>query len=91
MMTRDIMCESIPVASITPRANPGHLRHDESRGQGIWQLIVSRPPGHLQTTKNLFRNILSLFSDGAQSQEFEAVKHRYFGVSEEHLSTIKDL
>ena len=41
------------------RANLGHLLHDECQGPGIWQLIVSRPPGHLQTTKSLFRNNLS--------------------------------
>ena len=85
-----LMCQSIPAASILPRANPGHFMHDESRGPGIWQLIVSRPPGHLQTPKILFRNILSSFSmcDGAQSQRFQAVKHCHFGVGEEHLSYI---
>ena len=61
--TSRIMCESIPTTSIPPppRANPGHLLHDESLGPSIWQLIVSRPPGDLQTTKKLSRNILSPF------------------------------
>ena len=35
------------------RANPDHLMHDESRGPGIWYLIVSRAPGNLQTKKKL--------------------------------------
>ena len=88
------MCESIPTASIPPgkpRANPGYLFHDESWGPGISQLIVSRSPGHLQTTTKLFRNRPVVISHGAQSQGCQAVKHCHFGVGEEHLSTIKDL
>ena len=45
-----------------PRPNPGHLMHDEFRGPGIWQLIVSRPPPPaFANNKNLLRNILSSF------------------------------
>ena len=40
-----LMCESIPTARMpSPRANPEHLFHEDSRRLGIWQL-VSRPPG----------------------------------------------
>ena len=59
------------------RANPGHLMHEESRGPVIWQLIMSRPPGHLQTTKNLLRNILSSFLAALRVGGF---KHRHFGI-----------
>ena len=54
-----------------PRANPGHLFHDESQGTGIWQLIVSRSPGHLQTTTDLFRNILSSFPTALRVKGFK--------------------
>ena len=41
-----------------PRANLGHLLHDESRGPGIWQLIVlivdSAPPGICKQQKTGF-------------------------------------
>ena len=56
------MCESIP---------SGYLMHDESRELGIRQLIVSRSPGHLQTTKNLFRNILSSFPTALRVKGFK--------------------
>ena len=49
MDNKVLMCELIPAASIPSRDNPGHLMHDEAWGPGIWQLIVSRAPGHLQT------------------------------------------
>ena len=55
----------------SPRANPGHLMRDESRKPGIWQLIVSRPPGHLQTIKNLFRNMLSSFPTVLREEGFK--------------------
>ena len=51
--------------------------HVESRGPGIWQLIVSRAPGHLQTAKNLFRNILLSFPTVLRVKGF---KHRRFGI-----------
>ena len=54
-----------------PQANPGHLFYDESRGPGIWQLIVSRPPGHLQTITNLFRNIPSSFPTALRVKGFK--------------------
>ena len=91
LASSDLCASQFQPRASHPRVNPGHMLHDESRGPGIWQLVVSRPPGHLQTAKNLFRNILSSISDGAQSKEFEAVKHCHFGVGEEHLSTKKDL
>ena len=59
--------------------------HNESRGPGIWQLIVSQPPGHFQTTKNVLRNILSSFPTVLRVKGF---KHHHFGIKE-HLSTIK--
>ena len=67
-----ILCASQfqPRAS-PPRANPGHLFHDESRVPGIWQLIVSRPPGYLQTTTNLFGNILSSFPTALRVKGFK--------------------
>ena len=68
------MCESIPATSILPRTNPGHLLH-ESRRPGIWKLIMFRPPGHLQTTKKLACNILSLFPTGLRVKGF---RHRRF-------------
>ena len=71
------MCESIRTASIPPgkpRANPGHLFHDDSRGPGIWQLIVSQPPGHLQTTTNLFRNIRSSFPTALRVKSVKGFK-----------------
>ena len=54
-----------------PQANPGHLFYDESRGPGIWQLEVSRPPGHLQTITNLFRNIPSSFPTALRVKGFK--------------------
>ena len=80
------ICESIPAASIF-LANPGHLLQNESQGPGIWQLIVSRPPAHLQTTKKILLEHPVAIPNAAQSQELQAVKHCHFGVGEEHLST----
>ena len=68
---RELMCESITTGEHPPRANPGHLFHDESRGTDIWQLIVSRSPGHLKTTTNLFCNILSLFPTALRFKGFK--------------------
>ena len=50
--------------------------HDESRRPGIWNLMVS-PLGHFQTTKNLFRNILSSFPTALRVKGF---KHGHFGI-----------
>ena len=61
------MCESISTARI-PQGNPKHLSHDDSRGPGNWQLIVSQPPGHLQTTTNLFCNIRCHFQRHSESR-----------------------
>ena len=54
-----------------PRANPGHLLHDESRGPGIWQFIVSRSPGHLQTTKIWLSTIQSPFPKAFRVKGFK--------------------
>ena len=82
-----IMCESIPAASI-PR--PLGM-HGESRGPGIWQLIVSRPPGHLEATKkNCFVTSCPHFRRRSESR-VSRINHCHFGVGEEHLSTIKYL
>ena len=61
-----------------PGQTPGHLMHDESRGSDIWQLVVSRGPGHLQTEKkNLPRNIMSSFPTALRVKGF---KDRHFGI-----------
>ena len=64
------MCESIPAASIPPPGQTPDICCTMSPG-GRWQLIVSRPPGHLQTTKNLFRNILSPFPTAFRIKGFK--------------------
>ena len=75
LFSSSLICESIPAASIPPSPpNPGHLIQDESRGVGIWQLIVSRPPMHLQTTKNFLHCILSLFPTALRSLQLSLVK-----------------
>ena len=53
---RELCASQFQPRASPPRANSRHLFHYESRGPGIWQFIVSRPPGHLQTMANLFHN-----------------------------------
>ena len=54
-----------------PRANPGHLLHVESRGAGYLAVDSVPAPGHLQTIKNVFRNILSPFPTAFRSKGFK--------------------
>ena len=55
-----------------PRANPGHLFHDESWGPGIWQLIVS-PPGIYKQQQTCFvtscRRFLRRSESGVSSSQ----------------------
>ena len=61
------MCKSNPAASNPPRANPGHLLHDESRGPGIWQLIVPAPRTYANNKKHVSKHPVAI-SDGAQNR-----------------------
>ena len=66
--------------------------HDESRGLGVWQLIVSRAPSHLQTKKILLQPYV-VISDGAQSRVSNMDRHfrirRAFIDHKRHVKPIK--
>ena len=84
------MHESIPTGK--PRA------FDERWVSGTGHLACSswcpRPPGHLQTTKNWIRNILSSFPSFLRCSEVNCLKHRHFGVRKafvDHKRPIKTI
>ena len=74
------------------QTNLGHLMHNESRGaEHLAIYIMSQPPGHLQTTKNLLCNILSSFLMALRVKGF---KHHHFGIrraSIDHKRPIKSI
>ena len=62
----------------SPRANPDHLMHDESRGPG--HLVFNSVPGPREFAnkkKNLLRNIMSSIPTALRVKGF---KHRHFGI-----------
>ena len=85
-----LMCNSIPCAIVQfnssfehHQTNLGHLMHNESRGaEHLAIYIISQPPGHLQTTKNLLCNILSSFLMALRVKGF---KHHHFGIRRESI------
>ena len=52
-------------------------RDKQATGAGHLEFNSVPPPGHLQTTKSLLRNILSLFLKMLKVRSF---KHRHFGI-----------
>ena len=65
------LCASRFQPRASPRASPGHLMHVESRGVGHLAVNSVLSPGHLQTTKNLLRNMLSLFLTALRVKGFK--------------------
>ena len=61
------MCESIPAARIPSWQFPG-ICCSMGPGDRVFDSYLSRPPGHLQTMKNLFRNILWSFPTASESR-----------------------
>ena len=70
-----------------PLGKPRHLIHDESQGPGIWQLIVSRPPGICKQQKHCF---VTFCRRSRRRSEVKGFQHRHF-VKINHLKTIKNL
>ena len=71
------LCASQFQLRASPWANPRHLMHDESRRARHLEFNSVPPPGHLQTTKNLFCNILSSFLTVLKVKGF---KHGHFRI-----------
>ena len=84
------MCESIPAASIPPGKRRAFVARWVS---GVGHLAVNSvpSPGHLQTAKNLIRNIVSQFPT---TLRLKSLKHHHFGIRRafiDHKRIIKSI
>ena len=71
------MCESVPATSIPPLGKPQAFVARRVSGAGHLAVNSALARGHLQTTKNLLRKILSSFLMALRVKGF---KHHHFGI-----------